>query len=179
MSALKDVKRHFSERSLDSLSHSIFMFYVITALTTARDDEGGIEVAILKIAIGKLNSLRRFRPFSSANPRRLRRHRRPGPKRKALLCAVKAQTWARLEGPMQDASPSKGRRLTISGLAAVGILKTQPLKRENEYTRGSLFQRQKSCIGLLSRAQVCSYTAHRRAFLLAPGRNAPHRGEGF
>ena len=51
MSALKDVKRHFSERSLDSLSHSIFMFYVITALTTARDDEEGIEVAILQTAI--------------------------------------------------------------------------------------------------------------------------------
>ena len=56
---------------------------------------------------------------------------------------------------------------------------TLTLKREIEYTVGSLFQRQKSCIGLLSRAQVCSYTAHKRAFLLAPGRKAPHRGEGF
>ena len=32
----------------------------------------------------------------------------PGPKRKALYCAEKAPTWARLGGPMQDLRISSG-----------------------------------------------------------------------
>ena len=66
-----------------------------------------------------------------------------------------------------------------SGFAAIGFLKTLLPKSENDSVQGSLFQRQRSCIGPLSRAQVVSYTAHKRAFLLWPGRNAPQRGEGF
>ena len=60
-----------------------------------------------------------------------------------------------------------------SGCAAVGILTNLPTKRAIVSTEGSLFQRQKSCIGLLSRVQVGALTAHKSAFLLWLGRKAP------
>nr|DAG31907.1 MAG TPA: hypothetical protein [Caudoviricetes sp.] len=45
---------HFSGRSLDSLSHSIFIIPVITALTTVRDDVVRAESIVLNP--GKLSN---------------------------------------------------------------------------------------------------------------------------
>ena len=50
--------------------------------------------------------------------------------------------WARLEGPLQDTSPSRGRRLTDSGSAAVGFLTTLTLKRENDSAQGFFLRKE-------------------------------------
>ena len=83
--------------------------------------------------------------------------------------------WARLEGPLQDTSPSRGRRLTDSGSAAVGFLTTLTLKRENDSARGSFLGKRRSCRGPPSQLQVGAFSAHQSAFLLST--DAAHRAE--
>ena len=99
----------------------------------------------------------------------------PGHKWKASYCAVETPMWARLEGPLQDTSPSRGRRLTTSGSAAIGVLKTLLLKCEIDSKRGSFLGRRRSCRGPPSQLQVGAFSAHQSAFLSST--DAAHRAE--